>query len=178
MSNTFIMWAGFVLPWFTLVFMKKEDIKRLMPVAVFATLTSIIAYDVGLRVGLWTARETYYPFTNLLPFMFGLNPVITMWIIKITYGRFGFYMLANIISDIGFSFFFLGYFLPRRGIMDLNTTPTIVLLTLLVHAVILYGYQMWQESVLLSPSRDNNFSLHPAATKPIQQNNDKQKNEK
>jgi hypothetical protein len=110
--------------------------------------------------------------------MFGLNPVLTMWIFKFTYGRFWFYMLVNIISDIGFSFFFLGYFLPQRGIEDLNTTPTVILLTLIVHAVILYGYQMWQESVLISSSRDNNFSLHPAVAKPIQQNEDNLKDEK
>ncbi|MBP2634256.1 MAG: hypothetical protein H6Q72_163 [Firmicutes bacterium] len=61
---------------------------------------------------------------------------------------------------------------------DFNTIPIMTLPITLVHAVMLYGYQIWLESVLIPSSRDNNFSLQPATAKPIQQNNDKPKNEK
>lgn len=178
MSNTFIVWAGFALPWLTLMFMKKDDVKRLMPVAVMAALTSIIIYDIGLRIGLWSIRETYFPFASIPPYFFGLFSVLTIWIFKFTYGRFWVYMLTNLIFDIGFNFFYLGYFLPIRGIWDFNTIPIMTLPITLVHAVILYGYQIWQESVLLPSSQTNSFSLHPAAAKPIQQNEDNPKVER
>ncbi len=31
MSNQILLWSVLILPWLTLFFMKKEDIKRLMP---------------------------------------------------------------------------------------------------------------------------------------------------
>lgn len=47
MTNQVFSWALFVIPWLTLFFMIREDIKHYMPVAIFASVITTIIHDVG-----------------------------------------------------------------------------------------------------------------------------------
>ncbi len=67
MSNQLLQWAFFIVPWFSLFLMKKDAVKRLLPVALLAALTSIIIYELGITFRWWTVREMTYPF-HLMPF--------------------------------------------------------------------------------------------------------------
>jgi len=54
------------------------------------------------------------------------------------------------------------------GIKDLNTSTLTVLLITYVLAILLYGYQMWQEEALISVERHQfSPSLQPAAKKKL-----------
>lgn len=156
MSNQVIMWFFFfLLPWLTLVFMKKEDIRRFMPVAMAAIVTSVSIYDAGITLHLWEIQSTFYPFSHLHPYSFGTLPVLTMWVLKFTYTRFWLYMTVNTILDIGFNFLILDYLFPRLGILALTVSPFVTLPITLIHAVVLYGYQRWQEGApASSPATD------------------------
>jgi hypothetical protein len=61
MSNQVILWSMLIVPLMTLIFMPREDIKRYMPAGLLVTLTSILAYDIGISYGCWALRETTYP---------------------------------------------------------------------------------------------------------------------
>ncbi|WP_425059162.1 hypothetical protein SCACP_38290 [Sporomusa carbonis] len=174
MSNIIIMWSMFLIPWLTLIFMKKEDIKRYMPVGLLAIVTTTIIYDVGTTLGFWTLRESFFPFNYMEPYFYGTIPVLTMWVFKFTEGRFWTYMLTNIILDIGFNFFLLNYFFPSRGIMDFNIPPLFSLPITLTHAAVLYGYQIWQNDMLFK-SENNIAHIQPAAAKPLNNLQDKEK---
>ncbi|EGO64006.1 hypothetical protein ALO_10309 [Acetonema longum DSM 6540] len=174
MSNSFIMWSLAVAPWLTLFFMKKEEVKRWMPVAMFAVVLATMIGDIGIRLGVWATREPTYPFSQMLPLFYGVMPVLTIWTFKFTHGRFGLYMITNTILDIFFNFFLLAYFLPSRGIVDFNMSPFSALLVTLLHAAVIYGYQMWQDDVLLKTESRTKYNLQPAATKPFR---DKSKND-
>ncbi len=169
MNNQVLTWLMFIAPWFTLFLMRKEDLKRFMPVALFTAILSAIISDMGYTFGLWTIGEKIYPFSYLSPHLFGPLLVITLWVFKFTYGRFWLYMITNTILDIGFNFLFLGYFLPARGILFMNVHPIRTLPITLIHAAIAYGYQMWQAEIFAGQTERKRFSfgLQPAATKPL-----------
>lgn len=169
MNNSFIMWSLALLPWLSLFFMRKEEIKRWMPVALFAVVLTTIIGDIGIGLGVWATRESTYPFNEMLPYFYGTMPVLTIWVFKFTYGHFWTYMITNTILDIVFNFFILDYFLPSRGIVDFNMSPFLSLPVTLLHAVVIYGYQMWQDDALLATNRLTEHNIQPAAAKPLVQ---------
>jgi len=161
------MWSMFFVPWLSLFFMKKEEVKRWMPVAMFALVLTTIIHDVGTTLGFWATRESTFPFYQMMPYYFGTMPILTIWVFKFTYGHFGRYFVTNTILDIGFNFFLLNYFLPSRGIFDFSISPFPSVLITLMHAVVIYGYQLWQDGILLNTTNIINNNIQPAAAKPL-----------
>jgi hypothetical protein len=175
MSNQVILWSMLILPWLTFLFLKKEDIKYYMPVGIFAGFTSAIISEIGITLGFWVNQETIYPLSQIMPFDIGLNVVLTILVFKFTYRRFWIYLVVNTILDIGFSFFLFNQFLSSKGILYLvGISPFQLLLINLTHALLLYGYQLWQEDALLLSEKSFSFSttLHPAATKPLSEDHE------
>lgn len=174
MSNQILQWSMFIVPWLTLFFMKKEDIKRYMPVALFAVVLATIIDDVGIALGIWSFGETVFPFHQMIPYFYGLVPVLTMWVFKFTYGRFWVYMAANTILDIGFNFIFIDKILSSRGILGFaGITPLQGMPLTLMHAAVIYGFQIWQEGIF-AQSKRKYFSpnLQPAVAKPLSEEED------
>lgn len=170
MSNQAILWSMLILPWFTLFFMKREDIKRYMPVALFAAITSILIVEVGDTLKWWAVKETAYPLHNI-SYLYGLNPVLTMWLLRFTYGRFWLYMVIDAVLNLGFAYLVLNYFLSSRGIfLYIGITPFQTFLITTAHGILLYGYQIWQEAIFARSYRTGfSMGLQPAAAKPLYQ---------
>lgn len=168
MNNQVILWSMFILPWFSLFFTKMDDIKRYMPVALFATITSILIAEIGDTLKWWTFMETAYPLHNM-SYIYGLNPVSLIWIMKFTYRRFWLFIIADAILNVGFAYLLLGYFLHSRGIFSYITlTPFHVFLITTIHGIISYGYHLWQEGVFAWSERMNlSAVLQPAVAKPL-----------
>jgi len=161
------MWSMLFIPWLSLYFMKKEEVKRWMPVAMFAVVLTTIIHDVGTTLGYWITLESTFPFYQMLPYYYGTMPVLTIWVFKFTYGHFGRYFVTNTVLDIGFNFFLLNYVLPSRGILGFNISPSPSVLITLMHAVVIYGYQMWQDGILLDTKNIISNNIQPAAAKPL-----------
>jgi len=102
-----------------------------------------------------------------MPYSFGLVPVITIWLFKYTYEKFWLFIAVDSAFNIFFAFVFTPW-LEIGGIKDLNTSTLTVLLITYVLAILLYGYQMWQEEALISVERHQfSPSLQPAAKKKL-----------
>jgi len=164
MSNQVILWLTFIVPWLTLLFMKKEDVKRFMPVTIFAAITGLIVGEIGVRIGLWVFRETTFPLSMMSTFMYGI-PVVATWIFRFAYGDFRLFLIADALVNFLFAFFMLPW-LSSRGILIFNAS-LITFFIATAHGILLYGYQMWQEDAL-APAMKKLFSakLQPA-TKPL-----------
>jgi len=171
MSNQVVSWSMFIVPWLTLFFMNKEDIKRYMPVGLMAIVTTTIIHDIGITLGFWVVLESAFPLYEMLPYFYGNIPVLAMWVIKFTYGRFWLYVLTNTVLDIGFAFFILGKFFPTRGIYELVGISSLGVLSInYIHMVVLYSYQMWQEGIFVRSEKSNmSANVQPAAAKPLDQ---------
>jgi len=153
MRNQILHWAMFIIPWLSLFFMKKDEIKRYMPVALAAIITSILIYETGIAFRWWVIGEYAYPL-HLMPFHIGLFPVLTMWVFRFTFRKFWIFLLVELALNIGFDFGFLGYFLPAMGILSFEemSRPVAVCVTT-AHGLLLYAYQLCRTASLSGPVR-------------------------
>lgn len=167
MSNQVIVWSMLILPWLTLFFMKKEDIRRFMPLALFTMVITSIVVEAGVTLNLWNIRETTYPLNQSISYDFGLAPVTAMWIFKYTYNRLGIFVAADTVFNLVFAFLFTPW-LASRGIKDLLTSSFNVFLIVSGLAVLLYLYQMWQENAW-AENRAHSYEPQPALKRPPQE---------
>jgi hypothetical protein len=146
--------------------MKKEDVKRFMPLGFFTLSLSVIVTEIGVTTGLWVLQETTFPLAVIPTYIFGVFPVIAMWIFKFTYGRFWFYLITELVLNLSYVVIMLPW-IASRGIIAFNA-PLISYFIAMGQGMLLYIYQMWQEDALV-PAVKKLFSikLQPAATKPI-----------
>jgi hypothetical protein len=168
-SNQAILWSTIIVPWLTILFMPKEDVKRYISAGFLSTILSIIVTETGIRYAWWAIRETTYPFAVMPTYSYGFFPVVPIWLLKYTYGRFGLYLAVDTVLNIVFAFFILPWF-GRRGIVDFDA-GLIVFIFESVIAIIIYRFQIWQEGIFTRSERTY-FSpnLQPAAAKPLGQN--------
>lgn len=166
MSTQTVAWSVIIIPWLTLFFMKKEDVKRFMPVALFAIVSSTIIYESGITFKMWSTRETAYPLSQMLPSIYGAFPVLTMWVFKFTYDRFWPYLATNAVLDFVWAYAIFPSFVTSGILVFLKSSLYAFILTV-CHAILVYGYQIWQEDKLVPVVR-RVFSprIQPAATKP------------
>lgn len=166
MSNQIILWGTLIMPWLTLLFMPKEDIKRYISVGFLSTILCIIVYETGIRNMWWATRENIYPFVEILAFFFSFFLIIPMWLLKYTYGRFGLYLTVDTILNAIFAFTILPW-LGTRGILDYNASLIAFIFESIV-AIILYKFQIWHEGIYVpSGTKSFSYNLQPAATKPL-----------
>jgi hypothetical protein len=169
MSNQVILWSTVILPWFTLFLMKRENIKRLMPVGLFSALISIIAVEAGQTLGWFIFGETAYPLKTPA-YIFGLNIITTMWLFYFTYGRFWTYLAIDIVLNFGFIYLFHVYFLGSREIFyEVGITPWQNALITTAFGILTYGYQVWQEGALKQAERTRTH-MQPVLAKPLPKN--------
>jgi hypothetical protein len=129
--------------------MNKKDLKRFMPVTLFTAVTSGIIYEIGIMVGVWYFKEIAYPFV-----MYGLLPAGAIWIFRFTYGRFGLYLVTNAIIDLVFAFIVIPW-VSRMGLIGMGTWSYVIIYIITFgHACLLYGYQIWQETIFALNTRD------------------------
>lgn len=181
MSNQALLWSMLILPWLTLFFMPKENIKRWMPVALFSALASVLAVEVGESLGWFAYGEAAFPLRTPSYIIFGLNIITTIWLFNFLYGRFGRYIAIDTVLNFIFIYGFHVYFLGSRGLFhEVGLTPLLNTLIVIFVGFLAYGYQMWQAEIFApSESKVASYSsnLQPSAAKPLpeDQGNEKSK---
>jgi len=179
MSNQTIFTGLFALSWLTLIFMKKADIKRFFPVALFATVTSAMILEIGISLGWWVYPVKFFPFQTI-PYLYGPIPVATMWLFKFTYRRFWLYVAADAALNLFYTLIFENYFLESRGIIQFQqVSPMLDVLMTSILGIILYAYQIWQEGIFVFSEKESastSFNLQPAL-KPLSGKEDNEGND-
>lgn len=172
MSNQVIVWSMLIPPWLTLFFMKREEIKRWMPAALFVIVTTTIIHEVGFTWGIWETIENTYPLGHMISFTYGALPVGAMWILKYTYGRFWLYTAVQLGGSI-ILVYVIQPWLHIRGIfvyIDHNNALAGIgaFSTTVIHLLSVYLFQMWQDEVLILPNQKyNHQTFQPAIAKPM-----------
>jgi len=172
MSNQVLLWGTFIVPWLTLFFMKKEEIKRYMPTALITLAVLQIVLQVGISTGLWVIRETTFPLVMIPTYTYGVFPVLTMWLFKFTYGHFWIFEAVEVVVNLGYVLILMPW-LDSRGIIVFNA-PVISFFIATGLGILFYVYQMWQEDTLAS-AEGYRFSMEPelaAARKPLSKDKD------
>ncbi|HEY0827960.1 MAG TPA: hypothetical protein VGE40_07695 [Bacilli bacterium] len=151
MLNNFIMWGCIIVPWLSLLLMKKDTVKRFMPVSIFTSLLMTIYNELGYTFRWWEVKQTIVPWViTYVPFVYGSFLAGTIWIFYFTYGRFMMYFLTNIIVDFIFMFPVSRGF-ELLGMYELvNRNRWNIYFDLILISLVIFGFQLWQEGIFKS----------------------------
>jgi len=148
MIDKTILWTSLFVPWLSLFFLKKNVVKRYMPVTVFTALIVTVVFEMAHALRWWEMLEWIVPWgyiTNV-SFVYGLFAVGTIWIFYLTYGKFWWYLALNVGIDALQAFVFHRFFEGRiYRLVRLNELQVFLLMVGI--SVVIYVYQMWQEGI-------------------------------
>ena len=96
--------ALMVVPWLTVPFLGKKAFRRFLPTAIFmATFTKALDF-YGEKKKWWKFFKGVPPLDSMNFFNFGPYLVTSLWMLKMTYGKFPLYLISNLILHICLSF--------------------------------------------------------------------------
>ncbi|MFC0270521.1 hypothetical protein ACFFIX_03495 [Metabacillus herbersteinensis] len=146
----FLLIAMLFLPWITVPLLGKKEIKKFLPASLFISCVVILESYIARKHSWWWFYQKLHP--KLIgeflliwgPFLIG-----SMWILKLTYGKFFTYMISNLIIDTIFTYPFV-YFLQKSGISSLVRLKKYQLsLLFFLKSMLLYGFQFTIEKTKL-----------------------------
>ncbi|WP_170972069.1 hypothetical protein [Bacillus yapensis] len=137
-----------ILPWLSIPMLGKAAFKRFLSAGLFISLMVRFTNFIAKK------RKWWWWYTKLHPEISGSIPLIvgpffigSMWILKLTYGKFFRYMLFNLIIDAFFTFVLVDHWLTKFGIASLVRMKKIQLLyVFIILALQLYGFQYLKEN--------------------------------
>ena len=135
-----------VIPWLSLIFLGKRDIKRYSIAGFVIIIFEIINHKFGQKRNWWMFFDKRKSFlTNELPFSIAPYMPLSMWLLKLSYGNFKKFLGLNAIADGLFAFVFINLFKKMKivGLYRLNNFQ--FFFYLYYKAFLLYGVQYWVE---------------------------------
>ncbi len=148
MTDKLLLWIAWIVPWFSLLFLKKDVLKRYMPVAVFTSLLVTIVFEIAHALRWWEMKEWIVPWGSItnVSFVYGLFIVGTIWIFYFTFRSFWLFLATNVAVDALQAFVFDGLFEGRvYRLIRINDFQ--VFLLMIGISFVIYAYQKWQEGV-------------------------------
>jgi hypothetical protein len=94
-----------LIPWSTLLFLGKRNLKRFLPATILIVLFEIINGMIGKRRHWWLFYNK--PESHLFgefPYYIGPFFVNSLWVLKWTFGNFKRFLLFNMILNLTFAF--------------------------------------------------------------------------
>lgn len=134
----------FLLSWSSVFFIPKHEFKKYTPVATFATILVLAESMLSVPFKWWTVKGGLLnKVLNDFSFIFGPFFFGTIWIFKLTYGKFGLYSLANLLMD-AFLAFPLNWMFQKLKVYKLvNFKPKHIFYMSTCMALVIYGYQLF-----------------------------------
>jgi hypothetical protein len=137
-----------LIPWFSLLFIGKRNIKRYSLAGVFIVIFEIINHLYGHKRKWWKFYDKPKSFIrDELPFDIGPYMPLSLWILKFSYGNFKKFVLLNVFANGFFAFLFIPV-LKKFKIVRLNRLNYFQFFIYIHYkAYILYGLQYFFEKV-------------------------------
>jgi len=146
-SSRLILIIIFVLSWLTLPLLGREAFKKYLPSAIFMCILTKVLDEYGKRKKWWRFYKGIPPLNSMDIFNIGPYFITSLWVLKLTYGKFPKYFMSNTILHILFIFHGIKY-IQRLNILSLvKLTKVQYLLIDAARALILYGFQYIQEKI-------------------------------
>jgi hypothetical protein len=141
-SSKILLLSTLILPWLTIPFLGRNAFKKYVPAAIFIS-TFTKAIDIfGENKKWWRFYKGIPPFDSMNFFNFGPYFVTSLWMLKMTYGKFPLYLIFNMILHI--CFIYLGglNFVKRNKIFSLvKLTKFQYLIIDFFRGLLLYSFQ-------------------------------------
>ncbi|WP_245844316.1 hypothetical protein [Oceanobacillus rekensis] len=137
--------AMLIIPWLTVPFLGKRSFFRFLPAASFINLFLSALSLIANKKKWWKNTNPLSP--GSVDFIYFLGPyfVGTLWVFKLTYGKFSKYLLTNIVLDWinAFPFFSIS---QKIGLFKLKKmSNTMWFFMSVVLAIVIYGVQFLVE---------------------------------
>lgn len=149
MTAKVILYISLFLPWFTLLFAKKQRIKKYIPVIILTCLLMTIIFQIAYQYNWWVIHTYIVPWGYMIDvsFAYGLFPVGTFWIFYFTSGRFILFTITNLLMDAIMAYVVLPL-LMKLGIAEYKLiTSWQYFLIMYGISFIIYGYHIWQKKI-------------------------------
>lgn len=161
MFTSILLWSMLIAPWLSLFAANKKTIKRFMPVSILSALLVTIAHEAAYSLDWWAIENYIVPwgFITNISLAYGLFAVGTFWIFNFTYGSLLAYVLLNAAVD-GLWLIFVPPLLEQADIFRfVNLDAWQLFLICMALAYVLYGYQVWLESMIHDDVKRNRKSI-------------------
>lgn len=147
MFNQILMWSLLILPWFILLFLNKQGVKRYFPGGLFGALVLTIIFQVADKYNWWIIQDNIAILSNTTSFVYGAFLIGTIVILYFTFGKFWIYLITNLIIDALLSFGLNKWYeyLHIYKLVNINSFGVYILTTIV--AILIYLYQIWQDSL-------------------------------
>lgn len=145
-----ILVATLVIPWLSLFFMKKDSIKRYMPVTILTSLIMTIIFQIAYTYDWWTIHTYIVPWGYMIDvsFAYGIFLIGTLWIFYFTAQNFWLYIATNLAMDAIFAFVVLKFLLPWAHVATyVNIRAWQYWLVMFGVSLVIYGYHHWQMGI-------------------------------
>jgi hypothetical protein len=142
-KSRFLMILMMILPWFSLPLLGRNSIKKFLPSTIFICIIVKITNIIAKKRNWWVFYSSIHPkISGDIPFIIGPYFISSLWILKMTFGRYPLYFITNII--VHFLFAFPGMkLLKRLGIVSyVRISPSQLVAILEFRALLLYGSQL------------------------------------
>lgn len=144
-----------IFPWFSLPLLGKRSLKRFFPATLFIALVVTIEEVIAKKCKWWWWYEKIHPkLSGIVPFVWGPFFVGSLWILKLTYGKFTKYIILNLFADSFFTYFLVNW-LKKLGIASLVRLKKYQLsLLFFLKSLLLYGFQFFKENSIKKRSKE------------------------
>jgi hypothetical protein len=134
--------VGCVLSWTTVCLLPKKSLKRYLPVTVLAGLFTVTNVLIGTHYRFWEetgiSRKRMW---NHLALVLGPFAVGNLWIFHLSYGRFGMYLLINLLNNLQYAFGIIPLLERANYLKYVKFTGLHHLILTMFESLLLYGYQ-------------------------------------
>jgi hypothetical protein len=135
-----------ILSWLSLLLMGKVTVKRFLPAGLFITVVVAIEDLIAQKLNWWRWYVKLHPqLSGIVPFLLGPFFIGSLWILKLTYGKFFRYIILNLMVDSIFTYVLVDW-LKKLGISSLVRLKKYQLsLLFFLKSLLLYGFQFAKE---------------------------------
>ncbi|MBT2722863.1 hypothetical protein [Bacillus sp. ISL-46] len=134
--------ALLILPWLTVPFFGRNSLKKFLPASIFIATFNKAINLYGEKKKWWRFYKVVPPLDGMTFFNFGPYIVTSLWMLKLTFGKFPLYIISNLILHISFTFLGGLKLLDRYKIGSLvKLTKFQFLVVNSLRALLLYGFQ-------------------------------------
>jgi hypothetical protein len=161
MKHTKLLWVGMLIfSWLTLPLLGRNALKKYLPSAIFICILTKTLDIFGKRKKWWRFYKGISPLDSMDFFNFGPYFVTSLWILKLTYGKFPLYLITNTILHILFIFKGLKY-MKRFRILSLDKLTKFQYLAIdFFRALLLYAFQYIKDTLHFHRTKDEFNSLN------------------
>lgn len=137
---------GFILSWITVYFIPKNTVKRYLPASTMSALLVMTTVFIGTHYHSWEVKGgTKTRIFNILSVILGPFSVGTLWIFRLTFGKFWLYLLTNFVQNLIYAFPILAFFEKINFIKYVKFTRIHHLIASMTFSLIIYGFQYFLE---------------------------------